>query len=62
MTDRGGGGGIGFVGLLQLVFIALKLSGQLQWGWAWVLAPFWISALVWIAVFLAVLTLYLRDR
>ena len=39
-------GGIGFVGLLTIVFITLKLLGKISWGWTWVLSPLWITALV----------------
>lgn len=39
-------GGIGFVGLLTIVFITLKLLGQIHWSWIWVLSPIWISALL----------------
>jgi hypothetical protein len=38
-------GGIGFVGLLTIVFITLKLTGHIAWSWWWVLSPLWISAL-----------------
>jgi len=34
-------GGIGFVGLLTVVFIVLKLTGVISWPWLWVLAPLW---------------------
>ena len=37
-------GGIGFVGLLTIVFIALKLLGKITWSWWWVLSPLWINA------------------
>lgn len=36
-------GGIGFTGLLTLVFIVLKLCGVITWSWWWVLSPMWIS-------------------
>ena len=39
-------GGIGFAGLLTILFIALKLTGVITWSWLWVLSPLWISALV----------------
>lgn len=47
-------GGIGFVGLLTIVFIVLKLTGHIDWSWLWVLAPLWIglAALVAIGLFL----------
>jgi ABC-type multidrug transport system permease subunit len=32
-------GGIGFTGLLTIVFITLKLCGVIQWSWFWVLSP-----------------------
>ncbi len=35
-------GGIGFFGLLTIVFIILKLCGVIAWPWMWVTAPFWI--------------------
>lgn len=38
-------GGIGFVGLLQIVFITLKLTGIIEWSWWWVLSPIWMSVL-----------------
>ena len=37
-------GGIGFVGLLTIVFIVLKLLGKITWSWWWVLSPLWINA------------------
>lgn len=44
--------GLGFVDALSLLFIALKLTGQIDWNWIWVLSPIWISIL-----FLAVLAI-----
>ena len=39
-------GGIGFCGVLTIVFIVLKLMNIISWPWVWVLAPLWISILV----------------
>lgn len=39
-------GGIGFAGLLTLLFIGLKLAGVIDWPWLWVLSPAWISTIV----------------
>lgn len=36
------GGGIGFCGLLTIVFIVLKLTNNIDWSWWWVLSPLWI--------------------
>jgi ABC-type antimicrobial peptide transport system permease subunit len=37
------GGGIGFAGLLTIVFIVLKLTHVIDWSWWWVLSPLWIG-------------------
>lgn len=36
-------GGIGFVGLLTIVFIVLKLCKVIDWSWWWVASPIWIT-------------------
>jgi hypothetical protein len=38
--------GIGFPGLLTVLFVGLKLTGYITWPWVWVLSPLWISALI----------------
>lgn len=38
--------GIGFIGLLTIAFIVLKLCKIITWSWVWVLAPLWISLIV----------------
>ena len=42
MDNNKTSGGIGFFGLLTLLFIGLKLCGVIAWSWLWVLAPLWI--------------------
>jgi membrane protein YdbS with pleckstrin-like domain len=36
------GGCVTFLGLLAIVFIALKLGGILTWSWWAILAPLWV--------------------
>lgn len=36
-------GGIGFIGLLTIAFIVLKLTSHIDWSWLWVLSPLWIG-------------------
>jgi len=38
--------GIGFTGLLTILFIGLKLTGYINWSWIWVLFPIWISMII----------------
>lgn len=47
-------GGVGFTGLLTIVFIVLKLLGVIQWSWIWVLSPIWINIII-VIVLLALL-------
>lgn len=42
--------GIGFSGLLTIVFIVLKLCKVITWSWWWVLSPVWITAIIVIAL------------
>jgi hypothetical protein len=48
--------GIGFTGLLTIVFIVLKLTHVINWSWWWVLSPLWISLSI-VLVILAIVGL-----
>lgn len=50
-SSSSSGGGIGFVGVLTIVFITLKLLGKIDWSWWWVLSPIWISIALAVLVF-----------
>lgn len=43
-------GGTGFLGLLAILFIGLKLTGNIDWSWWWVLAPLWLPIALFVAV------------
>ena len=45
-------GGVGFLGLLAVLFIGLKLTGVITWSWLWVLAPLWIPFAIVLVIFL----------
>lgn len=47
--------GIGFFGLLAILFIALKLTGYITWSWWWVLAPIWGPAIFVIIILMAII-------
>lgn len=52
-VEKSRDGGIGFLGALTLLFIALKLLGLsavATWSWWWVLSPLWIPIALLIAV------------
>ena len=49
-NGNSGGGGIGFTGMLTIVFIILKLCGVISWSWIWVLSPLWIDLVLCIII------------
>lgn len=44
--------GIGFGGLLAIVFIVLKLTHVIDWSWWWVLSPLWIGFVITVIILL----------
>lgn len=62
MSRKTESGGIGFLGLLQVAFIVLKLCGVIAWSWWWVLGPIWIplSLAVLFVMFVIGVKLYYR--
>ena len=53
-------GGIGFIGLLTIVFIVLKLLHVINWSWLWVLSPLWISAIIVVVLIIFLIILKIR--
>lgn len=51
MADSSKSSGIGFMGLLTLLFLGLKLTHYIDWSWWWVFAPLWIPAAIVLCVF-----------
>jgi len=43
MTQNNSSSDIGFINMLTILFIALKLTGYITWSWLWVLSPLWIG-------------------
>lgn len=63
VVNNNGNNGIGFLGLLTIALIVLKLTGVIDWGWVWVLAPIWIPfsfallLIIGLAIFAAILSI-----
>ncbi|MNO29190.1 hypothetical protein D3C76_190980 [compost metagenome] len=57
-TETKSSGGISVVGLLGVVFVALKLCGVINWSWWWVTVPFWggIAVVITITIIAFVVT------
>lgn len=54
MKQTNNNNGIGFMGALTILFIALKLLGVITWSWWWVLSPLWIGGLIIVAIIIIV--------
>lgn len=51
-NNNNASGGLGIGGALLILFIALKLTGVINWSWWWVTSPIWIPlALILLIVF-----------
>lgn len=51
---------VGFIDLLAVAFIVLKLAGVIHWSWVWVLAPIWGQLVI--IFLLGVWVNYVRSR
>ena len=43
---------VGFMGLLALIFITLKLTGFIDWSWWYVTAPLWGGVVLILVIYL----------
>lgn len=41
--SRSNGGDTWVIPLLTILFVLLKVTGKIDWGWVWVLSPIWIG-------------------
>lgn len=56
-------GGIGFAGLLEIVFIVLKLTKVIDWSWWWVTCPLWLPwAFVIVVAVIYYIYLLIKER
>ena len=47
----------GFLGLLTILFIGLKLTGYIEWSWFWVLSPLAIPLIFVLSILIGILGL-----
>ena len=50
--------GIGLPGVLFVVFLVLKLTGNIDWSWWWVTSPIWIPLLAAVAIFITLIIVF----
>ena len=58
MKAKESSGGMGLLGVLQVIFIVLKLVGTITWSWPVVLIPLWI----WLGLLAIVITVLLLSK
>ena len=58
-SSKNSSGGIGFFGLLTIVFITLKLTNVIDWSWFWVLFP--IAVPLTLVIFAALFLVLFRS-
>ncbi len=57
--NNSGSSGMGILGVLQIVFLVLKLTGLITWSWPVVLIPLWISLGILVIFLIIALTVVL---
>lgn len=60
-TETNSNGGIGVTTVLTLIFVVLKLTGSIDWGWFWVLFPSIVGVSLGIIALIIAFILYLRS-
>lgn len=52
-----GGSSLNLSTILTVVFVVLKLTGNINWHWGWVLSPLWITLVLYVFGSAVLLTL-----
>ena len=55
MSNNSSSSGIGFFGLLTILFIGLKFTGHIEWSWFWGLSPIILPSCLMLSVIIAVI-------
>lgn len=54
--------GINFFGMLQILFIGLKLTDYIDWSWWWVLSPILFGIGIFIIVLIGLTIVYFKKK
>jgi len=55
MASKNSSSGLSLAGVLFIVFLILKLTGNIDWSWWWVTSPLWIPIALAVSIFFVVL-------
>ncbi len=53
------GGGLSLTAVLFVVFLVLKLTGNIDWSWLWVTSPLWIPLAFFVSIVVLVFTIFM---
>ena len=50
--NKADGGTLSLLSILTLIFLALKLTDNIDWSWWWVFSPLWIPAAIVVVLYI----------
>jgi hypothetical protein len=59
MASQKTNSGIGLTGILFIVFLVLKLTGNIDWSWWWVTSPLWIPIAIALSTVLIIFIIFM---
>jgi membrane protein YdbS with pleckstrin-like domain len=59
MASKSKSSGIGLTGVLFVVFLVLKLTGNIDWSWWWVTSPLWIPIAIALSTVLIIFIIFM---
>ena len=62
MANNNTSNGLGLGTVLFMVFLVLKLTGEIDWSWWWVTSPLWIPLSLMVVITLIVMTVINRFK
>ena len=62
MANNNTSNGLGLGTVLFMVFLVLKLTGNIDWSWWWVTSPLWIPLSLMVVITLIVMTVINRFK
>lgn len=51
--------GLSLTSIIFLIFLILKLTGNIDWSWWWVTSPLWIPICILIVIFVSIMIICL---
>ena len=61
-NSKASNSGVSLIGVVQIVFIILKLAGLISWSWWIVLVPLWITLFLLLIAVLVLLIVYIAAK